>query len=506
MFALFRFAFIGITLCALVPVAAAEKAGSASSRPNVIIIVADDQGYHDLGVQGAKDIKTPNVDALAAGGVRFTQGYVTCPVCSPSRAGLLTGRYQEHFGHEFNPGPQAAADFGLPTDQKMLSNYMKEAGYVTAAVGKWHLGQREECRPLQRGFDEYFGFLGGAHSYVPVQSGKGAKNGIFRNNEEVDAPPYLTYAFNKEAISFIERHKQQPFFLYLAYNAIHTPQQQPPDKEGEYPEIKDPKRHAMATMLDALDEGVGAIRQTLKKDGLEDNTFIFYMSDNGGPTYGNGSRNDPLRGFKGETLEGGIRIPMMMRWPGHVPVGKVYEKPVISLDALPTILEVAGISKPAEASKDAWSTATTRLDGVSLLPFVTGKNGGTPHRDLFWRFGNQFAVRSGDYKLVQTRGEAPKLYNLAQDIGEKKDLTASEGAKAKELQGIYDKWNSLNIAPKWHDSRQAHKELQARASDDGTTGGKVRMRRAGRPAEKVSGKGAARRAAKMKAINAEDDE
>ena len=477
MFAFFR---PGIILCCAAAAAyatAAETTSSASKKTNVIIIVADDQGYHDLGVQGAKDIKTPNIDALAAGGVRFTQGYVTCPVCSPSRAGLLTGRYQEHFGHEFNPGPEAAENFGLPTDQKTLANYMKEAGYATGAIGKWHLGSREDCRPNRRGFDEYFGFLGGAHSYIPLPPARRARGPIYRNNQQVDPPPYLTYAFNEEAVSFIDRHKDQPFFLYLAYNAIHTPLQPAPGKEDKFAGIMDPKRHAMATMLAALDEGVGAIQERLKQLQLEDNTFVFYMSDNGGPTYGNSSLNTPLRGFKGETLEGGIRVPMIARWPGHLPQGTTYDKPVISLDVLPTVLSISGLK----------ASTTTTLDGLNLLPYLAGKNSARPHEQLFWRFGNQFAAHVGDWKLVQTRGESPKLYNLAQDIGEEHDLAPTNVTKAQEVRAAYDKWNALNITPLWRDSRTMKKEVRPRASDTNPTGPKPGRKRGRRAGQMTSG-------------------
>jgi arylsulfatase A-like enzyme len=477
MFASFRRPVIWTTC--LWSVSSLACAADSPRKPNVIIIIADDQGYHDLGVQGAKDIQTPNVDALAAGGTRFTQGYVTCPVCSPSRAGLLTGRYQVRFGHEFNPGPNAVANFGLPTDQKTFADYMKEAGYATGAVGKWHEGSRAECMPLQRGFDQYYGFLGGAHSYLPVRASKGAKSGVFRNNQEIDAPPYLTYAFNKEAVAFINRHKEQPFFLYLAYNAIHTPLQEPPGKGDRFAGISDPKRRTMARMLAALDEGVGAIRDTLKKNGIEENTFIFYTSDNGGPTYANGSRNEPLRGFKGETLEGGIRVPMFMRWPGHVPEGKTYDRPIITLDVLPTVLAITG----AAQAKDGHSSATAQLDGVDLLPYLTGRQKGEPHRDLFWRFGTQFAVRSGDYKLVKTRNDQPRLFNLAQDIGEKTDLMSSQPQKARELQGLFDEWNAHNKAPLWRDSRHVRKEQRQRANDAAGTRKKKRDRRGRRQLE-----------------------
>ncbi|MGI8905022.1 MAG: sulfatase [Candidatus Sumerlaeaceae bacterium] len=463
MFASPRFHLAVVLLLFAAPAAhSAKKPVGEKPRPNVIVIIGDDHGYHDLGVQGAKDIKTPNIDSLAETGVRFTQGYVTCPVCSPSRAALMTGKYQQRFGHEFNPGPQAADNFGLPTDQKTLANYLKEAGYATGAIGKWHLGQRPECRPLQRGFDEYYGFLGGAHSYVPVEQGKASKKTVFRNNEPIDPPPYLTHAFNDEAASFIDRHKDKPFFLYLAYNAIHSPLQAPPGQAEQFADIKDPQRRTMASMLAALDEGVGKILGRLKEHGLENNTLIFYISDNGGPTAGNGSRNDPLSGFKGQTLEGGVRVPMIVRWPAQLPPGKVYDKPVITLDVLPTVVAAIGTS----------ATLDSKIEGVNLLPYLKGDRKGKPHEQLFWRFGPQYAVRSGDWKLVKSRAEAPKLFNLAEDVAEKKDLMASMADKAKELQAAYDTWNAGNMEPQWHDSRQARKAQQPTKTEPGRAGGK----------------------------------
>lgn len=436
----------------------ADTTGTANKKPNIILIVADDQGYADLGVQGATDIKTPNIDSLAASGTRFTNGYVSCAVCSPSRAGMSTGMYQTRFGHEVNPGPDAAENFGLPTDQKTLAAYLKSAGYVTGAVGKWHLGNREECRPLHRGFDSYFGFLGGAHAYVKPVREKGL-NVVRRDDTPITETRYLTYAFNQEATDFIEKNKAKPFFLYLAYNAIHTPLQEAPNQADRFPNIADPRRRTMATMLAAMDDGVGRVLKTLRDNGLEDNTLIFYISDNGGPTFGNTSRNTPLSGYKGQLLEGGIRIPFIVRWKSKLPEGKVYEKPVISLDILPTALAAAG-TKPA---------ASPAIDGVNLLPFLQGQDKGTPHDKLFWRFGQQYAVRAGDWKLLKMGNAAPQLFNLASDIAETSDLVSQNKAKAQELQQAYEAFNKGNVPALWRDSRDA-KGQDAEDSDDQGSG------------------------------------
>ncbi|HET6456278.1 MAG TPA: sulfatase-like hydrolase/transferase [Armatimonadota bacterium] len=408
----------------------------AAKKPNVVYIVADDQGYGELSCQGCKDIPTPNIDSIAKNGIRFTNGYVSCPVCSPTRAGLMTGRYQQRFGHEFNPGPAELAEpnFGLPLSQKTMADYMKAQGYATGAVGKWHLGYKPEFYPQKRGFDEFFGFLGGAHSYIDAKADK--TNMVYRGTEQVDEKEYLTTAFGREAASFIERHKDKPFYLYLAFNAVHSPLQSPAGSEDWFKEVTDPKRRTFLTMQKAMDDAVGVVMDKLRTSGLEENTLVIFLSDNGGPTPSTTSKNDPLSGFKGQTLEGGIRIPYMMQWKGHVPAGKVDDRPVISLDILPTAVALAG-GKPG-----------ANVDGVNLLPYVTGKKSGDPHQYLFWRYGDQSAVRGGDWKLVSREGTT-QLYNLADDIKESKDLAAEEADKFSELDAAYKAWDAKNIAPLW---------------------------------------------------------
>ncbi len=452
----FGFAALILGACAASPAQSETTKTSSRAKPNIVLIVSDDHGYADLGAAGAKDIKTPHLDALARNGVRFTNGYVTCPICSPTRAGLLTGRYQNRFGHEVNPGPKPAANYGLPEEEKTLANYLKEAGYVTGAIGKWHLGYREECRPQKRGFDEFFGFLGGAHTYDVSKLDKN-QNALRRGDTPIADDRYLTYAFNDEATSFIESHKSEPFFLYLAYNAIHTPLEPAPRHLEAFAGIKNEKRRVMASMLAAVDEGVGRVVETLRSNGLEDDTLIFFISDNGGPTLGNGSRNDPLNGGKGSTLEGGIRVPFLVQWKGSLPAGEIYEKPVISLDILPTILAAAGTT----------ATTSARLDGVDLAPYLSGANDGAPHESLFWRYGRAFAVRSGDWKLVGLHGGLPRLYNLVQDVSEKNDLAAARPEKVRTLQAEWDAWNRENVAPKWMDSRSIK-----RAAANDAAGGK----------------------------------
>lgn len=420
-------------------------------RPNVLVVLADDLGYADLGFQGCKDIPTPHLDGLARAGVRCTNGYVSGPYCSPTRAGLLTGRYQTRFGHEFNPA--ADANHGLTLSETTMANRFAAAGYATGLVGKWHLGEAARFRPTRRGFESYFGFLAGAHPYF---ADRGAP--IYRDSTEVKEKEYLTDAFGREAVGFIDRHKKEPFFLYLAFNAVHTPMQATEARIQKFASISDKTRRTYAAMTLAMDEAVGRVLEKLKVEGLEENTLIFFFSDNGGPTMQgttiNGSRNTPLRGSKRTTLEGGIRVPFLVTWKGKLPAGKTYEAPIIQLDILPTALAAAGV----EVKKD-W-----KLDGINLLPYLDGSNAGIPHDMLYWRFGEQMAIRKGDWKVVRydptaddNKGERgrrrpatpAKLYNLKTDIGEKDDLASKAPDKLKELQEDWQKWNKDLVRPLW---------------------------------------------------------
>ncbi|MBL8811232.1 MAG: sulfatase-like hydrolase/transferase, partial [Planctomycetaceae bacterium] len=391
------------------------------ARPNILVIVGDDMGYADVGFHGAKDIPTPNLDALASGGVRFTNGYVTGPYCSPTRAGLLTGRYQQRFGHEFNP---SGTQNGLPVSESTLADRLKAAGYRTALVGKWHLGNQPAMQPQQRGFDEFYGFLGGAHSYVEAR-------GILRGTAPVDSITYTTDDFGNEACSFIERNQEQPWFLYLAFNAVHTPMDASNDRMEKFTGEADMQRRKYDAMMLAMDEAIGKVQAKLKATGQSENTLVAFFSDNGGPTMNgtttNGSSNAPFRGSKRTTLEGGIRVPFVLSWPGQLKPA-VFESPVIQLDVHATALAAAGVD-----AKPEW-----KLDGVNLLPWLTDQKTGSPHDALYWRFGEQMAVRQGDWKLVRYDGNADtnsgkkepvsslKLYNLASDIHEDKDIAAAQ--------------------------------------------------------------------------------
>ena len=332
-------------------VASAEQAHNPNRKPNVIVIVADDLGYGDIGVHGCKDIPTPHIDSIAKNGIRATNGYVSGPVCSVSRAGLLTGRYQNRFGHEYNPGAPVPENFGLPVGEATLADHFLRAGYATALIGKWHLGWKPEFHPLERGFQEFFGFLGGARTYLP---GKLAVP-FSRGRQRIVEKEYLTDAFRREALDFVSRHKEHPFFLYLSFNAVHTPILATEEYEMRFPDIAHKKRRTYAAMTSALDDAVGAVLAKVRAEGLEENTLIFFISDNGGPT-DNGSTNDLLRGTKTTTWEGGIRVPWLVQWKGQLPAGKTFDHPVIQLDIVPTALAAAGIPLPKDA----------RLDGEGL--------------------------------------------------------------------------------------------------------------------------------------------
>ncbi len=446
-----------------------------AKKPNVLLIVADDLGYGELSIQGNPQIPTPNVDSLAKNGVRFTNGYVSGPYCSPTRAGLLTGRYQQRFGHEFNPGPAQAASetFGLSLDEKTIGDRLKAAGYATGWFGKSHLGYQPPYHPTKRGFDEYFGFLGGAHSYLDAATDKG--NPIQRGTEPVDSIDYTTDAFGREAVGFIEKHKAEPWFVYLPFNAVHEPLKSIDKYLNRFKNIEDPKRKEFAAALSALDDAVGSVLTKIRELGQEENTLIFFISDNGGPTGQTTSGNGPLRGFKAQTWEGGIRVPWIIQWKGHVPPGQVDERPVIQLDVLPTALAAVGADAKLEKP----------IDGVNLLPYVTGQNKAAPHEALYWRFGAQIAIRKGDWKLVKAptgalKGGGPgakatvegaELYNLTKDIGETQNLAATEPDKLKELSADWEKWNSELIEPKWRPGPRNGKQA-------GAAGGKKKKKQA----------------------------
>jgi arylsulfatase A-like enzyme len=402
----------------------------AATQPNIVIFYADDLGYGELGCQGfTQDIPTPHIDSLAKNGLRFTHGYVAATYCSPSRAGLMTGRYPTRFGHEFN---STANTVGLRRDQTTMATRLKALGYATAAVGKWHLGNQPENRPTQRGFDEFYGTLNNTPFFHPTNF---IDSRVSNDVQTVTDPNfYTTDAYADRSIDWIERNKNKPWFLYLPFNAQHAPLQAPKKYLERFPKITDEKRQLFAAMMASMDDAIGRVMGKIRTLGQEENTLVFFIADNGGPTQSTTSHNGPLRGFKMTTFEGGPRVPYLAQWKGKIPAGKTYDLPVMNLDVLPTAIIAAG-GKP-EAS---W-----QLDGVDLMPYLTGAKTSRPHQTLYWRYGPQWAIRDGEMKLVVSKGGSgsPELYNLAADIGESKDLAAAQPAKVKELQAMWEKWSA----------------------------------------------------------------
>ena len=403
---------------AAVPLSSAETV-----RPNVLVLFADDLGYADLGIQGSKEIPTPHIDSIGKHGVRCTSGYVSSPMCSPSRAGLMTGRSQSRFGHDINWEPEWPVDpedpRGLPLTEKTIADHLKAAGYRTGVVGKWHLGEAPPFHPQRRGFDEFFGFLSGGHVFFTERYRDSPPLHHYNSLLERDGiphktgPGYLTTLLGEESAAFIHRNKERPWLLYTAFNAPHTPLQATPELLERVKTIQDERRRTYAAMVVGMDDAVGRILKQLRDDGLEERTLVFFLSDNGGPPEDNASSNTPLRGRKGQMWEGGIRVPFLVRWKGVLPGGKTYDRPVSSLDILPTALAAAGAS----------SIASQPLDGVDLLPFLRGEKTGDPHEVLFWRIAERdiWAARAGDHKLVK-QGEKVNLHDLSSDIREAKDL------------------------------------------------------------------------------------
>jgi len=462
-------ALLLVTLLGTPRAMAADAPGAPAAKPNVVYIITDDVGYNDFGFQGCKDIQTPNIDALSKQSVRFTNAYVSAPVCGASRVGIITGRYQER--HSFEDTPLGNA--GVAVSEATIADALKAGGYVSAMIGKWSMGTADQFHPMRRGFDECFGFLGMLHPYVPgpvtpglemVMSesprlgfgvdppargprgggliggtGPGSSAGKFlRGFAEVDEPEYATEAFTREAVSFLRRHRDEPFFLYLAYNASHSPLQPTKKYLDRYPNLTG-KRQLYAATTSALDDGVGEVIATLRELKLEDNTLIVFVNDNGGAVDDIAADNAPLNGAKFQLWEGGIRVPMFVRWKGRVAEGKVVDQPIITLDLFPTVL--AATHLPAPPGKE--------LDGINLLPMLaTGTDDAAQmDRVLYWRVNALTAIRKGKWKLTkpQPNVTSPLLFDLSSDVGENKNLANENPQVVKELSDLWDKWNEKNL-------------------------------------------------------------
>ena len=410
--------------------------------PNFVVVLADDLGYADVGFHGLRDFATPNIDRLAAEGVRFTNAYVSHPYCSPSRAGLLTGRYQHRFGHVRNPKFRAGE--GLPLSETLLPEVLSDAGYVSGIVGKWHLGDAPPFHPKERGFDEFFGLLGGGHDYFQ-SAGPDAREYLIpleAHGEQIPVEGYLTEQLTAAALDFIRRNAGHPFFLYLSYNAPHGPLQAPPELLERVNSIGDSRRQTYAAMVTSLDDGVGEVLALLEELGMSEGTLVFFLSDNGGPTPANASDNAPLRATKGTVYEGGVRVPFVMAWPSQLPAGNSYDPPVSSLDIFPTVVAAAGLETPAD------------LDGVNLMPYLAGTESSPPHEQLFWHSdeGGQFATRTAEHKLVRVLDREPELYAIGEDISESNPLNQDSG-RSRALDGAIKAWHAAHPHPAWPGTR-----------------------------------------------------
>jgi arylsulfatase A-like enzyme len=445
----------------------AEPTGAQRGKPNVVVIVADDLGNGDIAVYGG-DIPTPRIDSIARDGIRFTDGYVTAPVCNPSRAGLLTGRYQQRWGQEENEQlepPDGAPRGALPQGERTLGAGMKAAGYATGAIGKWHLGMQPGYHPMDRGFDEFFGMASGTkyidESWPGVHYLKGllafdrsepkgdgedesperlARRGLWRGREPAKLEEYVTDQLAREAVSFIDRHRAEPFFLYVAFNAPHTPLETTDEYYQRFPQFEDERKRIHAAMISALDDGVGSILDRLAEIGAAENTIVVFTSDNGGPevTDSDGRCNAPFVGHKRNLYDGGVRLPFMMRWPARLAAGGTFSEMVSTLDLFPTLLAAADAAPVSGAPT---------LDGTDLLPFLSGERKGAPHDALYWRTGPNGAIRQGRYKLLLA-GDLVRLYDLEADPTEGKDLSAKEQAKVSEMRAAWQAWNAQLSPPR----------------------------------------------------------
>lgn len=408
---------------------------SAADKPNFLIIYADDLGWGETSAQGCKDIQTPNIDSIAKNGIHFKQGYVAATYCSPSRAGLMTGRYPTRFGHEFNSVARKGS--GLDLKETTLATRLKSLGYATAAVGKWHLGPDQEYLPMARGFDEFFGTVANTSFFLPRAFVDSRVNNTVHPIE--DKSFYTTDEYAKRSVDWLGKQKGKPWFLYLPFNAQHAPLEATEAWLAKVQGIEDGKRKIFAAMMLAMDDAVGKVLSKIRENGEEEKTLIFFIGDNGGPTQSTTSFNGGLRGFKMTTFEGGPRVPFFAQWKGHWPAGKVEERPVMNLDVLPTMITAAG-----GKVEESW-----KLDGVDLTPYVTGKNTARPHETMYWRYGAQWGIRQGDMKLVVSRGGSgkPELFDLGKDFSESKDLAAAQPETVSKLQKLWDKWSSEQAPP-----------------------------------------------------------
>ena len=414
----------------------AERHQDASDRkPNIVVILADDMGYADTSCYDGW-LDTPNLDALAAEGVRFTDFHASCPVCSPTRAGLITGRYQQRAGL---PGVVYAHKdrevhyHGLQRQEVTFAEILKRRGYATGIFGKWHLGYLKKYNPLHHGFDEFVGYVSGNIDYISHLDNQETFD-WWHGLERVEEEGYVTHLITEHAVDFIRRHRDEPFCLYIPHEAVHTPFQAP----GDYP-VRGPNKHKKGSdrpveetyrmMMTEMDKGIGRVMETLKELDIDRKTLVIFFSDNGARNPGS---NGPYRGWKGQLWEGGHRVPAIARWPGRIEPGRVCEETTISLDIMPTMLSVAGVS----------SGDRPEMDGVDLSPLLFAE-GSLDERPLFWEYRDQQAMRQGRWKLVRNlRGQkGTGLYDLANDPGEKNDVSGEHPQRVKRMGTALTEWS-----------------------------------------------------------------
>jgi arylsulfatase A-like enzyme len=468
-----------------------RKALPTDSLPNIVLILVDDLGVYDMSLYGGDKVETPHMDGIARSGAAFQQAYVAAPMCSASRAAILTGRYPQRFGFEFQmhdryprnrleylvfrfflasdiwwPKPMEKVPRitdierqGLPPSEISIADLLKARGYATALIGKWHTGSHEANLPVNFGFDYQYGFFDAHSLYAPEgtpgitdqriekdftdqynwKRGRQNTNGIFRNYESIEEKEHLTDAITRESISFIRQHKEQPFFLFAAYNAPHTPLQAPDEYVAIYKVEPDPVKRVYYAMIKQLDDAIGRLLGELESQGILKNTLVIFLSDNGGSTYTFTTGNYPMRGGKITDFEGGIRVPFFMNWPGRIAAGSQFGSPVSAMDIFPTIAAAAGCPLPT----------TRQIDGKDLQAYIYNDSI-IPHRELFWQRGDTRAVRSGNWKVIWNAGMGDTLlYNIGDDPNELRNLFQHKKDLATDLIKIHDRWSETLHQPLW---------------------------------------------------------